>query len=852
MKGFIALVMGLWCSIQFLNAQQMVISGRITDSYTGEALQSAHVYAKQEKKAAVSDADGRFSLTLPVAEKMVLTVSYVGYTTREITLEHQQDTTLNIGLKPDNQLPDVRIYAPRIDFGVRNAQMSAVELPVAQIKAMPALFGETDVMKVVQKLPGVQSINDGNAGIFVRGGGYDQNLITLDGSTLYNSEHLNGFVSALNADMIENVILYKGAFPARYGSRLSSVLDIGMREGSNEKFSGLVSIGMLSSRLQAEGPIRRGVSSFNIGVRFSYFDAFVYPLLDAIYDKPKALKPYSRMNYYDINAKIVHRFSDRDKLSAVFYMGKDKVNTSPTESHQQYMAIDKNAEGEQAIGYDNAKNNDTENRWGNIVSSLFWTHQIDSDYSINTNLSYSQYRYLLKMTSEVHNKQDLLTNSENSLLSQYDEESYSGYYSGINDIALTADLYRKWKENHQLRWGAKLSWQQVSPIVDIYKESFSKILLTGTYIEQKQHVDTVLGKREQLITATAYIEDDYTLNERIKMNAGLRYSLYAVKGKMHQSLEPRLSLRYLLNEDMAVKLSYSRMSQGLHLLSSSNLVMPSDIWVSTNKEVPLMKADQWALGYNYNLKEGWELSVEGYYKLMDNVMDYREGASYMSASGDWQKLIALGKGKSYGVEWLLQKKSGKSTGWISYTWAKSRRKYDRPGQEINGGEEFYANNDRRHNFNIVYTHRFNDRLDISAAWTYQSGRRGIISTTAIYGGRVDEYDPFGIFTSSFGGYLGDGGSNTPDSPIYFRRFSRFYTYTERNGFKLPNTHHLDISINLTTQHSTCKSIISLAIYNLYNQQNISNVYIGYDNNKTVLKGICVLPFMPSLNFKLNF
>lgn len=840
------------CSLQ-LSAQTVTVSGYMKDTTSGAALQGANVYSESGRYGQTTDKAGFFSFRFPIHKPVELTFSYVGYATQTRFLAPERDTLFVVEMIQDNRLPDVQVYGARRDFGVNNSQMSAMELTAAQVKALPTLFGELDVMKALQRLPGVQSAGDGNAGIFVRGGNYDQNLITLDGSTLYNSEHLKGFVSALNADMIENIIFYKGAFPARYGARLSCVLDIGVKEGDFENYHGAASFGMLSSRVHLEGPIHKGTTSFNVAARLSYFDVIVQPLLERVYDKLDALRPYSYMNYYDINAKLTHKFSVKDKISAVFYLGRDVCNSAPTDSRQQYKLYEDSSNGTRIYNYDNWKANSTDNTWGNIVSSLFWTHVANEHLTANTNLSYSQYKYRLKIASETHNRKDDVTDSPTEILMrQYDENSYAQYHSDIDDIALTVDFHYVPQVRYDLRWGAKISLQNFMPIVDVYKWTYTKVWQNNQYLETEQLMDTLLGERQNLKTMALYVEDDWMPAKRWKMNVGLRYTLFPVKGKTFHSIEPRTSLRYLLTNDMALKISYARMTQGIHLLSSSNLIMPSDIWVPITRKVPLMKADQWALGYNYTIKEEVNFSIEGYYKMMDNVMDYREGVSYMTSSGDWQEMIALGKGRAYGMELLLQKKKGNTTGWIGYTWSKSLRKYDRIGQEISGGREFYAGNDRRNNINVVVSHRFNTHWDVSTAWTYQTGRRGVLSTTAIYGGKLDEYDPYGQLSSGDSYLGGDRYGDGPDGVAYLRKFSRFYTYSERNDYKLPDIHRLDVSVNYSVKHQRGKSVLGLTVYNLYNRQNVSDVYIGYEKNKTVLKGICVFPFMPSLNYTLEF
>ena len=697
------------------------------------------------------------------------------------------------------------------------------------------MFGEIDVMKSLQRLPGVQSGGDGTAGIFVRGGNYDQNLITLDGSTLYNGEHLKGFVSAINAEMVDNVVLYKGAFPARYGSRLSSVIDIGVREGDFESYHGSASIGMLSTKVQAEGPIWKGRTSFNVAARASYFDAIVQPLLKSVYDNKKAMEPYAKMNFYDVNAKLVHRFSESDRLSAVFYWGKDVSNSSPTDSETNFGS--KNGETR-------TKKNETKNNWGNLVSSLYWTHTAGDRFLMNVNASFSLYDYRLSQNVSGYYE----SRKMGQLQRKTEEVSETRYDSKVKDASITADFRFRPVAAHDLRWGVKGSLQQLSPIIHAYSYNYD---YTPTK-ETRMETDRTIGKRQDLLTASIYAEDDWTVAPWLMANVGLRYSLFSVENKTYGSLEPRASVRFLLTPAMALKLSYARMAQGVHLLSSSNIVMPSDIWVPVTEKIPLMRSNQYAGGVNYEIMKGLEVSVEGYYKTMDNVLEYNNGASWLNCTGDWQSLVSLGKGRSYGVELMAQRSVGNTTGWVSYTWAKSLRTFDRPGQELNGGREFLAGNDKRHNFNIVVVQRLGQHWKLSASWTYQSGRRGILANTSMYGGVLQEWDPsFRPESSTLKEqeYM----QNRDDAAHWAEMPGMFVTYRERNNYKLPDVHHLDVGITYSVSHRGFgASEVNLSFYNLYNQQNINSVYIGKNENKYVLKGICMFPFMPSLTYTLKF
>ena len=592
---------------------------------------------------------------------------------------------------------------------------------------------------------------------------------------------------------------------------------------------------MLSSKVQAEGPIWKGHTSFNVAARASYFGAIVQPLLKSVYDNKKAMEPYAKMNFYDVNAKLVHRFSESDRLSAVFYWGKDVSNSSPTDSETNFGS---------KSGETRTKKNETKNNWGNLVSSLYWTHTAGDRFLMNVNASFSLYDYRLSQNVSGYYE----SRKTGQLQRKTEEVSETRYDSKVKDASITADFRFRPVAAHDLRWGAKGSLQQLSPIIHAYSYNYD---YTPTK-ETRMETDRTIGKRQNLLTASVYAEDDWTVASWLMANVGLRYSLFSVENKTYGSLEPRASVRFLLTPAMALKLSYARMAQGVHLLSSSNIVMPSDIWVPVTEKIPLMRSNQYAGGVNYEIMKGLEVSVEGYYKTMDNVLEYNNGASWLNCTGDWQSLVSLGKGRSYGVELMAQRSVGNTTGWVSYTWAKSLRTFDRPGQELNGGREFLAGNDKRHNFNIVVVQRLGQHWKLSASWTYQSGRRGILANTSMYGGVLQEWDPsFRPESSTLKEqeYM----QNRDDAAHWAEMPGLFTTYRERNNYKLPDVHHLDVGITYSVNHRRFgASEVNLSFYNLYNQQNINSVYIGTNNKKYVLKGICMFPFMPSLTYTLKF
>ena len=558
-------------------------------------------------------------------------------------------------------------------------------------------------------------------------------------------------------------------------------------------------------------------------------------MLKSVYDNKKAMESYAKMNFYDVNAKLVHRFSESDRLSAVFYWGKDVSNSSPTDNEIEFNS---------KSGETRTKKNETKNNWGNLVSSLYWTHTAGDRFLMNVNASFSLYNYRL-----AQNVSGYYESRKMEQLQRLTEDvSETRYDSKVKDASITADFRFRPVAAHDLRWGVKGSLQQLSPIIHAYSYNYdytpSKVTRTET--------DRTIGERQDLLTASIYAEDDWTVAPWLMANVGLRYSLFSVENKTYGSLEPRASVRFLLTPAMALKLSYARMAQGVHLLSSSNIVMPSDIWVPVTEKIPLMRSNQYAGGVNYEIMKGLEVSVEGYYKTMDNVLEYNNGASWLNCTGDWQSLVSLGKGRSYGVELMAQRSVGNTTGWVSYTWAKSLRTFDRPGQELNGGREFLAGNDKRHNFNIVVVQRLGQHWKLSASWTYQSGRRGILANTSMYGGVLQEWDPsFRPESSTLKEqeYM----QNRDDAAHWAEMPGLFTTYRERNNYKLPDVHHLDVGITYSVNHRRFgASEVNLSFYNLYNQQNINSVYIGTNNKKYVLKGICMFPFMPSLTYTLKF
>lgn len=775
-------------------------------------------------------------------------------------------------------LQEVQVTAKRHDFGVKSSQMSAIAITVERIKQLPKLFGEVDVLKSLQTLPGVQSSGEGRAGIFVRGGDYDQNLFLLDGITLYNPEHLQGFTSAVNADLMRDVVLYKGAFPSRFGSRLSSIIDIYLREGDMQKYHASITAGMLTSGVQVEGPIWKNRTSFNVGARLSYFNAIVSPLLkEVVYDNPGQMNNFSKMRYYDINAKLTHKLSDKAKLNAFFYYGYDSNDATPNESSQHftYEKWGTNRYGRFDVvtigNIDRTTLSQRTNHWHNLLGGLSYEHQLTSSLLLNASVGYSGYDYQLaynRITAERKTVEDSFYQQEMDV-SQINQGNTTRYNSKVDDISMHASLTYNWQEKHVIRGGASLNLQEIVPQISTEYKLWNKMAKDDDlinsfkvqhdedfYYSNNERVNKVKGKGS-LTTFSAYVEDDMHLADWLKMNVGVRLQGYNADSKTYLKVEPRASLRMTLAKGLAMKASYVRMSQGAFMLTSSSLMFPSEVWIPLNKSMKPAISDQVSVGLVKDFESGIQLSLEGYYKWLDNVLDYREGTTFIAAK-EWNELIAQGKGKAYGVEFLAQKTTGRTRGQISYTWSKSLRTFDREEMMINGGLEFYAAGDRRHNFNINITQRLSKNWDFSASWTYQSGRRANIATTITTGGVLDDFNSFVPEWSKIA--QGYDYSQNPNyhydakkyyEGTYIEDIVRMNTYRNRNSYTLPAVHRLDISFTHHGSIGIGELICDVGIYNLYNRQNLSSVYWGYTSNRQALKGVCLLPIMPYITFTLK-
>lgn len=783
--------------------RKVTISGLILDAASGETLIGAGVTSG--KDGAVTNNFGFYSLSIPGKDdKVSVTYSYVGYTTKTISIQVQKDTTINVRLSPGASLEEAIVTAQR-ESGVAATKMSAIEVPVAAIKSAPALFGEADVLKTIQLLPGVQGGTEGFSGLYVRGGGPDENLLLLDGIPIYNAEHMLGIFSVFQPEAVKKVTLYKGSFPARYGGRISSIIDVRTNDGNLYETHGSFGVSMLSDKLHLEGPIWKGKTSFSVSARGMH-TLLLTPIIELTgFD--------GNFFFYDLDAKLTHRFSDRDRLYFNVYNGLDDFYYRNQDNY-----------GSGRTGGDIADNQNLGIRWGNTVAALRWNHVLGPKLFANTTVAFN--RYKMQIESDLVSKETGLDGSLGNNRYQFD------YRSGMRDWVAKVDFDYTPSPSQKVKFGADYTYHTFIPetFTTYAREVMGGVVQIDTTISMKSNAEQVGHE------ASLYVEDDIRIGSRLTLNPGLHASLFGTQGKTYWSLEPRMSAKVAMTEDWSAKLSYSRMSQYVHLLSSSQISLPVDLWVPITKDIRPETSDQYSLGLYYTGIPGWEFSLEGYYKNMRNVLEYKEGVAFMFDSSGWENKVEVGTGRAMGIEFFIEKTMGKTTGWLGYTLAKS----DRLFPTINHGERFPYRYDRRHNVNLLVNHKFNEKFDISATWNFASG-----GTTTLPERRIVMMSPF----------------NPP-------RYADLVT--SRNNYRLPASHTLNLGFNFHRKHNRGEGIWSLSVYNVYNHMNPNLVlkendqhFIGSSNldgsgtqwqevNTVRLKKITFLPLFPSIGYTRTF
>lgn len=773
---------------------RVTVSGHITDKASGETLIGAGVLT--EGAGAATNNYGFYTLTIPQGRHLTLRYSYVGYDDATVTLDLLRDTTINVALKANTEIKEAVVSAQR-ESGIMATKMSAIEIPMNMIKNTPVLFGEADVLKTIQLMPGVQSGAEGFSGIYVRGGGPDENLLLLDGISLYNAEHMLGLFSIFQPEAVKKVTLYKGSFPARYGGRTSSIIDVRTNDGNLHETHGTVGVGVLCDKFHLEGPIAKGRTAYSISARGMHTFLF-----DGIL---RAAKVPANYYFFDMNGKLTHRFSDRDRLFLNAYYGRDIFH---------FMDED---EYEIAGGSNDYRRYDdkTHIRWGNLLTSARWNHVFNGRLFSNATLAFTDYRMRMGYTT-----------SEKSQDTEYFYKYKFDYGSGIRDLTAKIDFDYTPAPRHIIKFGGEYVNHAYIPetYTTVEKENDKGQMVTDTTYTNKKEKNR-LGHEMSF-----YIEDDFTVGGWLTLNPGVHLAMFLTSGRTYWSPEPRMSAKVDFGKGVSVKAAYSRMAQYVHLLSSAQITLPIDLWVPITKNIKPVTADQYSLGLYYNGLPGWEFSVEGYWKEMHNVLEYKDGVSFMASSQSWEDNVVMGDGRAYGVEVFIQKTIGKTTGWLGYTLAKSDRVFS--NGLINNGERFPYRYDRRHNISLVVNQRLGKKWDLSAVWTFATG-----GTTTIPERESIVMLPDGTFT-------------------------QIDYAPHRNNYRLPPSHRLNIGVNYHKRLRRGESIWNFGVYNAYNRLNPNFVYYKADTKgnsesslytrKAKLKSVTILPIIPSFSYTYNF
>jgi len=750
------------------------ISGFVRDARNGESLTGAVIYPKENPSAGItSNSYGYFSLSLPTGEYSLI-VQFLGYKTKIIALELKENVKLNFEMEEESiALKEITITGEKNNINVVQSELIS-KINIKEIQNIPVILGEKDILKTIQLLPGVTPAGEGNAGFYVRGGGVDQNLILLDEAPVYNPSHLLGFFSTFNSDAIKDITLYKGGFPAEYGGRLSSVVDIKMNEGNNKEYHISGGIGIIASRLAVEGPIFKNKGSFMIAARRTYADIFLRLLSSKGADSTASK---STLYFYDLNLKANYQFSDKDRLYFSCYLGRDNFNLGGV------------------LGLN----------WGNVTATTRWNHIINDKIFSNTSLIFNKYSYNFNVA---------VGNLTMKVISE------------IQDWNLKEDLHLYLNSKNTIKFGFNSIYHIFVP---------SKVDSTAFF-----HVRSMDNKFA--LENAFYISNEQTISTHIKASYGLRYSLFSSigpgtvytynkvsdvvdsatypKGKIFNTFggfEPRLLVNYIINDSSSVKVSYARTRQYIHLLSNTTSTTPFDLWVPSNINILPEIADQYTLGYFRNFSNNmFETSVEVYYKTMQNQIDYRNGANLI-LNNKVEAQLVFGKGWGYGAEFLIRKKYGKLTGWISYTLSKTKRQFS----DINDGNTFLAKQDRPNNIAIVGMYELNPRLTFSATWIYISGN---------------------VVTFPSGRYYIDG------NVVPY--------YTERNGYRMPDYHRLDIGLTWQRKKTArFESNWNFSIYNVYARANAYAINFQQDpNDPTKMQAVqlSLFRFVPAITYNFKF
>jgi outer membrane receptor protein involved in Fe transport len=783
MSTGIKLMLALLISIPVIAQQKFTLNGFVKDSLTGETLISANLVISGSSKGVSSNAYGFYSITLE-KNKYLVSCSFIGYQTKTIAINLDSSFQFNFRLLPVSYANNnVTVTGRRRDQNIKAAQMGRVDLTIDKIKQIPAFMGEVDILKALQFLPGVRNAGEGNTGLYVRGGGADQNLIVLDDAVVYKTGHLFGFFSVFNGDAIKNVTLIKGGMPAQYGGRLSSVVDVTMKDGDNQKYTVEGGIGAIASRVSIQGPIKKEKSSFIIAARRTYIDALTKP-----FTKTTNVAG-SGYYFYDVNTKMNFRLAEKDRLFFSSYFGRDVFDF-------------KNKERAFDISIP----------WGNSTATIRWNHIFSPRLFANTTLVFNDYKF----------KFDAAQNDFRFVLS-----------SGIRDLNGKVDFDYFPVPEHKVKFGAQYTYHTFLPNQLSGNQGSTNFSPQNT------------GKKFANETA-AYLQDDWEINDRLKLNAGLRWSSFTQVGrytayvkdaygnrtdstvygkgkkvKGYNGIEPRLTLRYALDDATSIKAAVTRNLQYIHLATNSGTTLPTDLWVPSTYLVKPELGWQYATGFFKNFKDNnYEASIELYYKTMQNQIEYREG--YTPSLNDPEEDFVFGKGWSYGAEFFVNKSRGRLTGWIGYTLSWTWRKFEK----INQGNKYPTKYDRRHDMSIVANYDLNKKWKFGATFVF-----------------------------------GTGNATTYPERFYIVNGVLTQEYSNINAYRVPAYHRMDISATWTRKPNSTKKLKGqwvFSIYNVYSHKNPYFIYFDQDGDPSqgtqTIKALQVslFPILPSITWNFKF
>ena len=762
-----------------------VIHGYVTDSGSKETLIGANIIVVNANTGTTSNSFGFYSITLEKVPELV-TFSFIGYNDTTVEIFSTGDIGMNIALTSTTvEMEEVTITSEI--SSVAKSQTGYKKLTMNEVKMLPAFMGENDVLRTMQLTPGIKSGNEASSGFYVRGGGPDQNLVLLDGATLYNTSHSMNLFSVFNPDAIKDVEINKSGFPARYGGRLSSVIDVKMRDGNMEKYDGEIAIGYLTSKFTFEGPVNKGKTSFIITGRRSFLDLFTRWNMPVAEDTTVK----TSLVFFDISAKINHIFSDRDRIFFSLYGSGDGFNVQEKADNPE-------------LRYSSVTG--AVINWGNYNASFRWNHVYSGKLFSNTMLTYSRFKLFVNTDSYLDFSDASITDYNYSKL----------FGSIVEDYSLRTDFDYFPSSHHTIKYGIATQIHQYQPGISSFTLSYESVSF-----------DTTFKSRYKSNDFFVYAEDDMEITKKLKANLGIHFSLLKAGNKTYPSIQPRVSFRYIIAPSQSLKASYSYMSQYIHLLTSAGQFLPLDLWVPATEIVPPMNAHQYNIGYVLEFfQRKYEFTAEAYYKNMDHLIEYREGVNFTNTSIPWyEKIYTDGKGKSYGIELFLQKKTGCLTGWVGYTLSKTDRSFD----YIKNGSSFPYKFDKRNDLSVVAMYNVNKHINISGSWIYSTGAAFTF--------------PVGTYSEAPGFFYPS--ADAESGSIQF--------FSGRNSVRMPDYHRLDLGINFIKEKKRGIRTWNISVYNVYARQNPFYIFATADNNgHRKLKQVYMYSILPSFTYIFKF